>query len=386
MLPCTLIALAAGCAEPLEFPDWTIPVADGTAVHGHAPVADEDRVGARVGLVEDLVIGERGDDMNYAFGVLSPRVAVDAGGNIYVLDGSAARVQAFDPRGEYRFTIGREGQGPGEFGRPQLLTVAGDQVVVFDSRNNRFSRFDVDGSHVEDQVSESLAAYVSLAGNPDGSLLASRLQRGSGADEERRLEVVRVDADGRPLGAMLRATWPEGISYRGESGGRTLTVGFSLTPQPELVAAPGAPLYFSALDEYQVVSFDPDGETRWALRVAAPRPPLPYSRIEWGMSILERRFPNVRESEIDWPEQNYALSGIEVDGHGHLYVYPMAEVEADEPRPVDVYSVDGERLFAGTMRLYDWDVAVGDFVYGSDRDDNGEWQVVRYRLDEPFQP
>jgi len=382
---CALVLAAVACAEPLEFPAWTIEIPEGTPVHGYAPVTADERAGAPIELVEDLLIGERGDDLNYAFGQVTPRVAVDERGNIYALDSAESRVQAFDPRGEYRFTIGREGQGPGEFGRPVVLTVAGDEVVVFDSRANRFSRFGTDGTHIADHLQEETGSVRALVGNPDGSLTVARVPRREGPDEEPRIEIVRIDASGSPLGEFFRAAWDEGITYQGESNGRVLVMGFRITPQPELAALARLPLYFSALDEYQVISFDPAGEARWALRVASPRPPLPRERVEWGLGLLRRRFPEVRESELDWPEAAYALSRIEVDGHGHLFAFPTVEAESDEPVPVDVYGVDGERLFAGTMPPFNWDVALGDNVYGAERDDNGEWQLVRYRLVEPFE-
>jgi hypothetical protein len=39
----------------------------------------------------------------------------DADGNIYLLDGQLSEIQVFDPQGELLRTIGRQGEGPGEF-------------------------------------------------------------------------------------------------------------------------------------------------------------------------------------------------------------------------------------------------------------------------------
>lgn len=54
------------------------------------------------------------DDENLAFS--SPLdMAVDTAGNIFILDSGNKRIQVFGPEGEYVRTIGRRGQGPGEF-------------------------------------------------------------------------------------------------------------------------------------------------------------------------------------------------------------------------------------------------------------------------------
>lgn len=64
-------------------------------------------------LEEDLSIG-REDDNNYLFYRVRD-INVDNRGNIYVVDMSNYRVQKFDRNGNYLQTIGRYGQGPGEF-------------------------------------------------------------------------------------------------------------------------------------------------------------------------------------------------------------------------------------------------------------------------------
>jgi len=64
------------------------------------------------------------EDENLAFN--SPAdVAVDAAGNIYVLDASNQRIQKFSPAGKYLTTIGRKGQGPGEFSYPAAFDIDG---------------------------------------------------------------------------------------------------------------------------------------------------------------------------------------------------------------------------------------------------------------------
>jgi len=55
-----------------------------------------------------------GEDDDVLFGVVSQLVQDDEG-NIYLLDGQLSEVQVFSSGGEYLRTIGREGEGPGEF-------------------------------------------------------------------------------------------------------------------------------------------------------------------------------------------------------------------------------------------------------------------------------
>lgn len=64
------------------------------------------------------------EDENLAFNSPSD-VALDAAENIYILDTSNQRIQKFSPAGKYLATIGRKGQGPGEFIYPASLDIDG---------------------------------------------------------------------------------------------------------------------------------------------------------------------------------------------------------------------------------------------------------------------
>ena len=60
-------------------------------------------------------------------------VATDDESNLYILDGSAHRIVSFTPDGQHRFTVGNEGEGPGELQFPSGLSVSGDgRISVFD--------------------------------------------------------------------------------------------------------------------------------------------------------------------------------------------------------------------------------------------------------------
>jgi len=62
------------------------------------------------------------EDENLAFDSPSD-IAMDSAGNIYILDSGNQRIQKFSPEGKYLSTIGRKGQGPGEFASPSSLDI-----------------------------------------------------------------------------------------------------------------------------------------------------------------------------------------------------------------------------------------------------------------------
>ncbi len=102
----------------------------------------------RIVFKEELSIGEVEGDENYMFGG-SIGFNTDNEGNFYVADFDNHRILKYDPEGRHILTIGRKGQGPGEF---QSLSVPrfdkDNNLYISDSLNRRISFFDKDGNYL----------------------------------------------------------------------------------------------------------------------------------------------------------------------------------------------------------------------------------------------
>ena len=69
-------------------------------------------------------------------------IAVDAQGNVYVVDSGNQRVEKYTSGGGYIASWGVPGTGPGQFQAPYGVAVASDgSVYVVDTGNNRVQRF-----------------------------------------------------------------------------------------------------------------------------------------------------------------------------------------------------------------------------------------------------
>lgn len=83
-------------------------------------------------------------------------VASDSLGDVYVLDPANQRVSKFRVDGSVEYTVGRPGDGPGEFRRPTgISTSRAGELTVLDARRARFIKFDRGGEFVSESATVS---------------------------------------------------------------------------------------------------------------------------------------------------------------------------------------------------------------------------------------
>lgn len=140
----TIIVFVFSCSKSDE--TYTIKTIDGVKyIHNHASLwGDETKIKLelvlKIGDVDSL-----GD--NYHFFRPSD-VVVDKDGNIYVLDSGDYRVQKYDSKGKYLATIGRQGQGPGDFLTSFCMDIDSESnIYILDSGNNRVQIFTSSGKY-----------------------------------------------------------------------------------------------------------------------------------------------------------------------------------------------------------------------------------------------
>lgn len=142
------------------------------------------------------------DDDDMVFGVLG-HVASDADGNVYMLDIQLDEVLVLSPDGEYIRTIGRSGEGPGEFRRPVgLFVTSSGEVAIVQRIPGRIVLLTPTGEPAGiltvPQADDGVLAFNGAARSGDHFLIAPQRfsRRETGAEVIASL--IRVDAQGNP--------------------------------------------------------------------------------------------------------------------------------------------------------------------------------------------
>ncbi len=270
------------------------------------------------------------------FGVIFD-VAFDGAGNLYLLDYQAHRVVVVDRGGNLVRTIGRYGEGPGEFGFPRHLAAMADgRVIVGDIPGNRsFKVFDTGGAFARNvRVGDDLLGlrgqmYPDRSGRDAvvlaGSLVTIETMRAPDAIvPPGRRPILRLALDGD---AVVRETityaWapPSAGIITFSIGGREITTGDQTPPprtfDPGLFVGPlpGGGVAFSDSSAYAVKLTEPDGTVARVL--SRPFQPKPVTD-----RILEAEIEHQLE---EYAEMEAAMSGqprLTVDGRTGSAVAP----------------------------------------------------------------
>lgn len=387
--PCRGRSTVEAACSAAQQAGWRFPLPAGTRVIELPAVPIADRVGKFVRMQLDLVVGGDTSDPNALF--YRPNdVAVDSSGRMYISDTGNHRVQVFDQDGSFVRSLGRRGQGPGEFEIPRSVSIVGSQVFVWALRKHRFLTWELDGSLGPELRMSSVNAVDEVSPLDDGTLVLLHRRPirpgGVGIEVSRRLEYLvqtfGLDREPGRVFLQMESDFP-----------RT-----RWSPYPAHAVDPSGVVYVSTADEYQVVAIDAvSGVAKWALRVDTPRRST-REEVARGVEAAKEANPD----RADWIERYTAgriirdladaVTDLWVDGHGHLYVVLAATlddrqaVQADAV--IDVYSRDGERLFAGLLDGlgYGWRASLGDYVYNRWTNlETEERALARFVLQEPFE-
>lgn len=295
-------------------------------------------------LVEDLRLGSLEGEGPQQFSQVASILSDDRGA-IYVLDHPAQEIRVFSAGGEYLRTIGRKGEGPGEFASAAGLDWAPDgHLWVWGSR--RYSVFDATGAFVTSYPRTVRGVIYPWIGGfvPGARYIDWGLDR-EVTGETRVGRFIRPSSSGRTTYHPIEFTPPDRTDSlpaleffvdvtedgQGVIGARGLIVGQSREGD----------LWLAMSDEYTIYRASLSGDTLLAFSIPSHPDPVPRSEVDSLIEYwAERDYPLTAEQ---FAEHRRLVTRILPDNEGHVYVFP-AEQGLREGQAVDVFTDEGVYL------------------------------------------
>jgi hypothetical protein len=164
-------------------------------------------------LQENVLIRENEGDPNYSFGRVIGDLAVDKRGNLFILDSD--RILKYGANGKFIGTIGKKGEGPGEFQQPYKIFIHERGDVYISDRGRILEVFKNDGKYVKRII---LSFMISPSTNNffidrDDNIFAAILEI---SESGPKTVLVKADPDGKILKNMAHPTflWVTGRRFK----------------------------------------------------------------------------------------------------------------------------------------------------------------------------
>lgn len=324
-----------------------------------------------VDLVEDLAIGDEKDEAR-----LFPqgaRITVDAEGRIYVCDYGNRRVQVYDKTGVFLRTLGRVGQGPGEYVFPSgvLMDELGNSlisdirsIVIFD-REGRFQKKIPLKTVVNGMVvgpGGTIVGTTQPNSRAEGGPKHALVQLSPGGENLRTL--AEFPAFGSSPGQMLHHWYSGSIGHCARSRD-SLYYGYALDYLIHVVDGEARELFaFSKAEKSKDITGEEADLTR-----------------KEGIWAWDGR-GDPKTAPLDLPDHRPYFSRLLSDDLGRLYVVrfrPITE-KAVTSSEVDVFSKDGYYLYRMTWPFVPQVIKGGCLYEVRQDEDAGLTRIIRHRI------
>ena len=260
-------------------------------------------------------------------------IAVDNEGNVYVLDSGNHRIQKFDPQGNFLASMGRHGQGPGEFQYPQSIDIDDKgNIYVADSGNQKIHILKPDGTFEKDiKFTDESPGIIRIR---NGKLIQGKgasmfsLQMGMMNQEEELPDLIKVlDMD-----AEVLSEFGDQKDYKDFLVNRMGNRFHFFVDKEGFV-------YLAFDYQNRIEKYSPEGKLLWradrSLNYDVSAPKAKGSRSGSGGRMIVRM-----------PDMNRVANGIAVDDKGRVWVVTnKRQIKEDEQvgTNVQVSMMGGQR-------------------------------------------
>ncbi len=309
-------------------------------------------------LEEELSIGEVEGREEYMFSGIRSMVIDDAG-RIYVLDRRDPHLRVFERNGAYIRTIGRKGQGPGEFTMPLGVSITRQNELVVDDFRSRLAFFSLEGEFKRNlQV-----ATIGLLGidiDSEGNLIGITIVR---EEENPRYELKKFDSDLNYLHSLGSSPTPSANPAGFNPFGGIIR--YQIDSNDQVIC--GYP------EDYEIKIFDKEGNLK--RKIIKDYDPVEITEEE----IKEETEGMPPEQKLSIPKYHMAYERFTVDDEGRIFVMTHERVEEGEGYYYDVFDPEGKFIAKVPLKIRPY-LFKNKKLYIVEQDEEGYLFVKRYRV------
>ncbi|MFO7979781.1 MAG: 6-bladed beta-propeller [Candidatus Aminicenantes bacterium] len=289
-------------------------------------------------------------------------ICVDDQENIYIVDPNQKSIKKFNRKGEFLFTIGRSGQGPGEYGWPWDICLSSDRVGILDLIYRRLILYSLDGEYIKHINTFKKGQPFDIKMNSNQEFIVYALAHG----EKSIYELSRFDSDFRKLDVI--------DSFEREK----IPLLDSLAPKIHWCLNKKDDIIWGFSDRYEIKIQNAQGQL--TTRILRNYDPIPVDEQKYAEQIKIKfggRAPGPQFQQ-KLPKFHPAFHSLLSDDKGRIYI-GVFDKEEDSQRTYDILDAEGRYLAKTNLPVTPFLFKKGK-LYSLKQDSDGYLMINRYKI------
>ena len=298
-------------------------------------------------------------------------LVIDSANNIYILDKKAANIKIFNENGNFLKIIGRRGEGPGEFMRPENVALSPDnELYVYDSGRFTIQVFSIDGKF-KTQIPFAQILVEGPKFTSKGEILASH----GVFTENPKFALKKFNNEMESVFTytsipILKLPKVNIFVYT-----LVFDLKWEVGPKNEIVWG------VMTSPKYELFVHNEDG--KYIKKITKEFAPIELTKAEYKKFMKKwfGKVPNSKQFDLIIPRNYPPFQGFILDEEGRIFVHRFVEVDKSENHYFDVFDDEGKYITKITL---DEKFLFGTFknknLFSIEEDEDGYQSVRRYKV------
>ncbi|MCP4220445.1 MAG: hypothetical protein GY765_37790 [bacterium] len=300
-------------------------------------------------------------------------------------------VKILTHKGEFIETFGRLGKGPSDLDTPGKITHAGNNVVVWEAGNRRFSIFSKDGKFVKSSKMEH-AGYCRIIKSLDnGDVVLERVK--TVRENKKYIQLVSLDLYSPDM-EFKKILYRQKVYRMNYINRKNIIVPFA--PDIYWDVAPGNKIVVGFSDQYKLKIIDtekmddkPFSHAYTPIKVTEADKEDFFSGITWGASgeTTKRGASKFTREHTEFPEYKPAFRGVLCDPEGNILVVCTNGGTDLNAKYLDAFDSSGTFISRvevvnknGLSLLLGYQFSKDKHLWTVERRDDVDSVIVKYKL------
>jgi hypothetical protein len=321
-------------------------------------------------------------------------IKCDKDGCVYVCDYRAHNIKIFDSSGKFIKTIGREGQGPGEFNRPYDIAITDERLIVWNMGNRRLDALNKDGELIKSasiSIYEGWPQMMRVLPNGDVVIASERISLGQpDKPQDYFIDIYSPDLEKKKR-FYTQQIWRNKYVKKGD---RAINVPLPFSPRVYWDVSPTGEIVIGYSKAYEIEIYGIDGEkissfshTYTAEKITNEDKKKFFASIgSFSGGEMKQGADDFIVKNTEFPKIKPAFQQIKMDSEGNVLVMGYRKNRAEEARYFDAFDIQGN--FLGNVQILSkmgfpyYSVIRNRTFWLPKTDEEGLIKIIKYRISE----